>query len=66
MRVTLGRFIACQPYQPPDEVNCVETVLELPGTEVVFSELFAAQRESGDSAEMASGAVLAPYVPGIS
>jgi hypothetical protein len=39
-------------------VNCVETVLELSGTDVAFSELLATQPESlpsqaGDTAEMA-------------
>jgi hypothetical protein len=33
-------------------VNCVETVLELPGTDVAFSELLAMEPESGGAAEM--------------
>jgi len=34
----------------------VETVLELPGSDVAFSELLATQPESGDAAEMVSAA----------
>jgi hypothetical protein len=45
-------------------VNCVETVFELPSTDLAFSELLATEPESGGTAEMvyrAAGPVVTDF-----